>query len=165
MSSKVITDIDEVLTTTRAVRRRMDLDRPVGRAVIEECLRLAQQAPMGSNLEDWRIVAVDDPTLKRQLSQLYTEIWDATVAQPLAGGEAATTARLSPSVRADPQAQARQHRATRVREVLGLPDDWRPVTLAPVAYTRGLDFRPAVRADLADVASWNGPTERAGSAA
>lgn len=235
MSSKVITDIDEVLTTTRAVRRRMDLDRPVGRAVIEECLRLAQQAPMGSNLEDWRIVAVDDPTLKRQLSELYTEIWDATVAQPLAGGEAATTARLSPSVRADAPAQARQHRvltavkhlvdhlaqvpvlvvlcstkpipqrpvggtasgyygsifpfawsfqlalrsrglgsvlatamahrATRVREVLGLPDDWRPVTLVPVAYTRGLDFRPAARADLADVASWNGPTERAGSAA
>ena len=61
-------------------------------------------------------------------------------------------------------ATAMAHRATRVREVLGLPDDWRPVTLVPVAYTRGLDFRPAARADLADVASWNGPTERAGSA-
>ncbi|MFG2043508.1 nitroreductase family protein [Dactylosporangium sp. NPDC048998] len=233
MTDRVITDIDEVLTTTRAVRNRMDFDRPVDRAVVEECLRLAQQAPMGSNLEDWRIVAVDDPALKRKLSELYTEVWYETVERPLAGGEAATTTRLSPAVRPDARSQARQarilkavkylvdhleevpvlvilcstkpiperavggtasgyygsifpfawsfqlalrsrglgsvmatamaHKARKVQAVLGLPDDWRPVTLLPVAYTKGLDFRPAARADLADVAFWNGPTERAAS--
>ncbi|MDG4818774.1 nitroreductase family protein [Micromonospora sp. WMMD956] len=233
MTTRVITDIDEVLTTTRAVRHRMDFDRPVGRAVVEECLRLAQQAPMGSNLEDWRAVAVDDPALKRKLSELYTEIWQQTVERPLASGEAATTTRLSPTVRADPESRARQarilravkhlvdhldrvpvlvvlcstkplperpvggtasgyygsifpfawsfqlalrsrglgsvmatalaHQASGVQAVLGLPAEWRPITLLPVAYTRGLDFRPAARADLSDVAFWNGPVERAGS--
>ncbi|MET7397328.1 nitroreductase family protein [Dactylosporangium sp. NPDC005572] len=231
MSTPVIRDIDEVLTTTRAVRNRMDFERPVSRAVVEECLRLAQQAPMGSNLEDWRIVAVDDPALKRRLAELYTEVWHQTVEGPLASGEAATTTRLSPSVRPDPVTQARQtrvlkavkylvdhleqvpvlvvlcstkpipqhpvggtasgyygsifpfawsfqlalrsrglgsvmatalaHKAGRVQAALGLPDDWRPITLLPVAYTKGLDFRPAARADLSDVAFWNGPTERA----
>ena len=55
---KVIADIDEVLTTTRSVRRKLDFDRPVEPEVIEECLALAQQATMGSNQEDWRFVAV-----------------------------------------------------------------------------------------------------------
>ncbi len=64
-------DIDEVLTTTRAVRRRLDLDRPVERAVVEECLRLALQAPNGSNGQDWSWVLVDDPATKRALAELY----------------------------------------------------------------------------------------------
>jgi nitroreductase len=44
---------DEVLTTTRAVRRRLDLERPVERTVVEECLRLAFQAPNGANDQSW----------------------------------------------------------------------------------------------------------------
>ena len=60
-------------------------------------------------------------------------------------------------------ATALAHKASRVREVLGLPEDWLPITLLPVAYTRGLEFRPAARADLSQVAFWNGSTERAGS--
>jgi nitroreductase len=55
--------IDEVLTTTRAVRQRLDMDRPVAREVIVECLRLAFQAPNGSNGQDWGWVVVDDPAL------------------------------------------------------------------------------------------------------
>jgi nitroreductase len=61
-------------------------------------------------------------------------------------------------------ATALAHKARKVQAALGLPDDWRPITLLPVAYTKGLDFSPAARADLADVAFWNGPTERAASA-
>jgi nitroreductase len=60
MSAPVITDVDQLLTTTRAVRHRMDFDRPVPRELVEDCLRIAQQAPMGSNLEHWRVVCVDD---------------------------------------------------------------------------------------------------------
>ncbi|WP_205473617.1 nitroreductase family protein [Nocardioides sp. SYSU D00038] len=110
MSTRVIADVDEVLTTTRAVRRRLDLERPVPREVVEECLELALQAPMGSNLEHWRFVAVDDPEVKLRIAELYREIWVETVEAPLAGGEAATVTRLSPTTRADEATAARQQR-------------------------------------------------------
>ena len=55
--------VDEVLTTTRAVRHRLDFDRPVARTLVEECLRLAFQAPNGSNVQDWGWVLVDDPDI------------------------------------------------------------------------------------------------------
>jgi nitroreductase len=64
---------DEVVTTTRAVRRRLDLERPVERSVVEECLRLAFQAPNGSNGQDWGWVLVDDPEIRRRLAELYRE--------------------------------------------------------------------------------------------
>ncbi|MFM7118783.1 MAG: nitroreductase family protein, partial [Gammaproteobacteria bacterium] len=51
---------DELLATTRAVRKRLDLDRPVPRDVILECLELAVQAPTGSNTQGWRWIVVDD---------------------------------------------------------------------------------------------------------
>jgi nitroreductase len=62
---------DEVLSTTRAVRRRLDLERPVEREVLEECLRLAQQAPTGSYLQDWHFVVVTDPALREGLAELW----------------------------------------------------------------------------------------------
>ena len=62
---------DELLTTTRAVRRRLDTSRPVSRALIEECLEVAMQAPNGSNLNKWRWVIVDDPAKIRRLADEY----------------------------------------------------------------------------------------------
>jgi nitroreductase len=62
---------DEVLSTTRAVRRRLDLERPVERGVLEDCLRLAQQAPTGSYREDWHFVVVTDPELRAGLAELW----------------------------------------------------------------------------------------------
>jgi nitroreductase len=62
---------DRLLSTTRAVRRRLDLDRPVEPAVILECLRLAVQAPTGSNSQGWRWLVVTDPAKKRALQDLY----------------------------------------------------------------------------------------------
>ncbi len=62
---------DELLTTTRAVRRRLDLTRPVEREVIEECIGLAQQAPSGSNAQRWHFVVVTDPVKRAQLAVLY----------------------------------------------------------------------------------------------
>ena len=64
---------DELLTTTRAVRRRLDTARPVSRALIEECLELAMQAPNGSNLNKWRWVIIDDPAKIRRLADEYAE--------------------------------------------------------------------------------------------
>ena len=63
--------VDEVLTTTRAVRKRLDTSRPVPREVIEECLDLAMQAPNGSNRNTWRWMVVDDPALVAKLADEY----------------------------------------------------------------------------------------------
>lgn len=52
---------DEVLATTRAVRRRLDFDRPVDDATLRECLELALQAPTGSLRQDWHFVVSTDP--------------------------------------------------------------------------------------------------------
>jgi nitroreductase len=65
--------IDELLTTTRAVRRRLDLARPVPRAVVEECLRIAFQAPTGQNHQDWGWVVVDDVQTRHAVAQLYRQ--------------------------------------------------------------------------------------------
>jgi len=62
---------DELLTTTRSVRKRLDLDRPVEHALIEECLDVAQQAPTGSNKQDWHFVVVTEPRKRAALADLY----------------------------------------------------------------------------------------------
>jgi nitroreductase len=65
---------DELLSTTRAVRRRLDLERPVEREVIEDCLQLAQQAPSGSNRQTWRFVVVTDADKRRGLAALFRDV-------------------------------------------------------------------------------------------
>ncbi len=62
---------DRLLATTRSVRRRLDLTRPVPRDVVVECLRLAVQAPTASNGQRWRWVVVDDPATRRALGEIY----------------------------------------------------------------------------------------------
>ena len=62
---------DEVLTTTRSVRKRLDLNRPVERSVIEECMRIAQQAPSASNRQHWHFVVVTDAAKRKALGELY----------------------------------------------------------------------------------------------
>lgn len=62
---------DQVLATTRSVRKRLDLDRPVERGVLEDCLRLAQQAPRASNRESRRFVLVTDADKRKALADLW----------------------------------------------------------------------------------------------
>lgn len=64
---------DELLSTTRAVRKRLDLERPVEREVLEDCLRLAQQAPTGSYAQNWHFVVVTDPELRAGLADLWRQ--------------------------------------------------------------------------------------------
>jgi nitroreductase len=62
-------DVDTLLTTTRSVRRKLDLDRPIEPEVLEECLRIAQQAPIaGAILDGFRWLVVRDPELKARLA-------------------------------------------------------------------------------------------------
>lgn len=69
--------LDELLTTTRAVRKRLDLTRPVEREVIEECLAIAHQAPTGSNRQDWHFVVVTDPEKRAAVGEFYRRGWQA----------------------------------------------------------------------------------------
>jgi nitroreductase len=62
---------DELLTTTRAVRKRLDLSRPVEKSVIEECVRIALQAPTASNIQGYHFVIVTDPEIRAQIGKLY----------------------------------------------------------------------------------------------
>lgn len=64
---------DDVLTSTRAVRKRLDFDRPVEREVVEECLQIALQAPTGSNSQGWRWVMVTDADKKQALADIYRD--------------------------------------------------------------------------------------------
>jgi nitroreductase len=65
---------DELLSTTRAVRKRLDLTKPVEREVLEECLQLAQQAPTGSYAQNWHFVVVQDAEKRRALAELWKQV-------------------------------------------------------------------------------------------
>jgi nitroreductase len=70
--------IDRLLTTTRAVRKRLDLERPIEREVIQECIRIAIQAPTGGwYAQQWRWLVVTDPVKRARLAELYRGTFDA----------------------------------------------------------------------------------------
>lgn len=67
---------DELLTTTRSVRKRLDLTRPVEPELITECIDIALQAPTGSNSQAWQWMVVTDDDKKKGLADLYAESFD-----------------------------------------------------------------------------------------
>src|SRR5215470_4910287 len=69
--------VDRLLKTTVAVRRRLDLTRPVDRQLLVECLQLACYAPSRSNSQAYRWVVVDDPDLRRQAGEMYRDCLEA----------------------------------------------------------------------------------------
>ena len=66
--------VDHVLSTTRAVRRKLDLDRPVEPAVLETCLRLSTYAPSPGNQQAWRWLVVRDAARRARLGELFREV-------------------------------------------------------------------------------------------
>ena len=66
---------DELLTTTRAVRKRLDLERPVDLEIIKECMAVATQAPTGGNTQGWHFVIVMDAGKRAALAELYRKAW------------------------------------------------------------------------------------------
>ena len=67
--------VDELLTTTRAVRKRLDLERAVPGEVIRECVEIALQAPTGGNTQGWHFVVVQDQARRSALADLYRRAW------------------------------------------------------------------------------------------
>lgn len=196
---------DDLLSTTRAVRRRLDLDRPVEREVLLECVELATQAPSGSNSQRWHWLFVDDPVKKKALADIYNSIFTVAYtpemlasvddvgrrvwssAQYLAehfhevpvmliplqwgrpAGEnqagywgsllpAAWSFCLAARSRGLGTAWTTMHLAREqdAAELLGIPyDRCAQGGLFPVAYTKGTDFKPGPRRDLAGIVHWN----------
>jgi len=69
-----IASVDELLTTTRAVRQRLDVTRPVRREVILDCVRLAMQAPTASNAQDWRWLVITDADKRAAIAEIYRSV-------------------------------------------------------------------------------------------
>lgn len=69
-----IASVDELLTTTRSVRKRLDLTRPVGRDVILECVSLAMQAPTAGNAQDWRWLVITDADKRAAIADIYGSV-------------------------------------------------------------------------------------------
>ncbi len=71
-----VSEVDYVLTTTRSVRRRLDLTRPVERSVIEQCIEIAVQAPNGSNANPYHFMVVTDPAKRAALADIYRKAYE-----------------------------------------------------------------------------------------
>ncbi|NJN55192.1 MAG: nitroreductase, partial [Anaerolineae bacterium] len=68
-----LTHVDNILNTTRSVRKRLDFERDVPAEIIRECLEIATQAPTGGNSQGWHFVVVTDPAKKAEIGELYRE--------------------------------------------------------------------------------------------
>ncbi len=74
--------VDHLLTTTRSVRKRLDLRRPVDPAVVERCIEIALQAPTGSNSQGWHFVVVTDAEKRAKIAALYRRAWELYRSSP-----------------------------------------------------------------------------------
>jgi nitroreductase len=110
---------DEVLSTTRAVRKRLDLSRAVEREILLECVELAVQAPSGSNTQRWHWVFVTDTARKLALAELYRKVFDVVYTPAALGQLDAAGERVR---------QSAQYLADHLHEV--------PVMLVPCQWTR-----------------------------
>ena len=68
--------VDHLLMTTRSVRKRLDLSRPVEPEIIERCLEIAAQAPTGSNSQNWHFVVVTDARIRAEVADFYRRSYD-----------------------------------------------------------------------------------------
>ena len=89
-----IASVDELLTTTRAVRKRLDLTRPVGREVILECIQLAMQAPTASNAQDWRWLVITDADKRAAIADIYRRVGAQYLADAAANASDPQTQRV-----------------------------------------------------------------------
>lgn len=206
-----LTTVDRLLSTTRAVRRRLDLERRVSRELILDCIRLSQQAPTATNMQTWRWIVLDDPGKRKEMGELYGRgiplIKEAARkaqddqtrlvyehAQEFAERLSEVPVHVIPCVEGglDATSEEAGYAATvsfygsifpaiwsfqlalrsrglgsvlttlhltyqeESRAILGLPDDVAQIALIPVAYTRGLNFKPTQRPPAESITHFNG---------
>jgi nitroreductase len=207
---------DELLSTTRAVRKRLDFTKPVPDDLIRECVAIALQAPSGGNEVRMRFVVVRDRALVAAIADVYAQCWQMYVASPTFAGKikrsteelqaqqmrvANSATYLSEHMAESPvlvlgcttsgrldgvpgaqaagalanilpamwsfmlAARARGlgtawttiHLAMEeaVAEIVNIPfDKMQQVCLSPLAFTKGTDFKPAIRPDPDTVIDW-----------
>jgi len=138
-----LTQTDRLLTTTRAVRKRIDLNRPVEESVITDCLRVATQAPTGSNAQRWRWVVITDPAKKQAVGAYYAKSFAAYMApkEALISPDDTTRLRMTGSA---------SYLAEHVGDV--------PVLVVPCVLDRpptGAGEELAVRRPVEEVTYWN----------
>jgi len=124
---------DELLTTTRAVRKRLDLTRPVERHVVEECIEIAVQAPSGSNRQAWHWVPVDDPAKKRALADLYGEVFDGYMVAPASANYAEGDTRAERRDAVSASARYLRDHYHEVPTILVVYNEGRSADLAPAS--------------------------------
>ena len=129
---------DQLLSTTRAVRKRLDFTRPVESELIRECIELAVQAPTGSNSQRWHFVVVTDAEKCRALAEFYRQGWNAAY-----GSDAARSQRRAPQ---NPELARTQERVLSSAEYLAEHMHEVPVLVVPSAAQAGMwgSILPAV---------------------
>jgi len=113
---------DQLLSTTRAVRKRLDFERPVPLELVVECIALAQQAPTGSNSQRWHFVVVTDPAKRQALADIYAKAFGAYRNSPMYAGAITT---------GDPTRDAQQVRVGNSAEYLAENMGRAPVLVIP----------------------------------
>ncbi len=135
MSETLPLSPDELLTTTRSVRRRLDLERPVPLDVVREALEIALQAPTGSNAQTWHWIVVTDPAKRATIGELY--------------GRSYARYRASGSrTYADPTRQSVQQRVQSSADYLAEHMGEVPVLVIGAIYTGAEEFAPGTQAGL-----------------
>jgi nitroreductase len=128
---------DELLTTTRSVRKRLDFSRPVEREVIQECLELAAQAPTGGNNQNWHFVVVTKRQQREALGDIYRKGFAHYQQLILPGRLTTSTSAIAPE-------QVASYRKVRSSSQYLLDNIHRvPVMLIPCIYDR-VDGQPSV---------------------
>lgn len=130
-----LASVDYILETTRSVRKRLDLTRPVARATVERCLEIAIQAPTGSNRQGWKWLIVTDAEKKAKIGEYYKDSWYAYagVATRSAPGDA-------PSAQMRRVISSARYLADHMHEV--------PMMIFPCVAGRAHDASPAANAGL-----------------
>ena len=131
-----LASVDYVLETTRSVRQRLDLTRPVERGAIERCLEIAIQAPTGSNQQGWKWLVLTDAEKKAQIGEYYKQSWY----------EYAAVASRSDVQSLEPSAQMKRviNSARYLADHMGEA----PMMIFPCIHGRARDASPAVNAGL-----------------
>ena len=128
---------DELLSTTRSVRKRLDLTKPVPDDLVRECVAMALQAPSGSNQIAMRFVVVRDPAKIAAIGEVYAKGWEVYTTLPVFAGKLK---------RDTAEAQAQQDRVADSATYLSQHMGECPVLVIGCTTTRRLDGVPAAQA-------------------